>query len=110
MARRTSTTRGAMPLSELLVSKESKAMASFGVRDLEAMLRFVPRRYVIPAPLRSLREISEGEEVSAIVRVESVRSRQMRSRYGFILEAEVSDGSDVLPLTFFLPKQHHVEW
>ena len=110
MARRTSATRGSMPLTELLVSKESKAMASFGVRDLDAMLRFVPRRYVEPAPLRSLREISEGQEVSAIVQVESFRSRQMRSRYGFIVEATVSDGSDELPLTFFLPKQHHVEW
>ena len=73
MARRTSATRGSMPLTELLVSKESKAMASFGVRDLDAMLRFVPRRYVEPAPLRSLREISEGQEVSAIVQVESFR-------------------------------------
>ena len=81
-----------------------------GVRVLDAMLRFVPRRYVEPAPLRSLREISEGQEVSAIVQVESFRSRQMRSRYGFIVEATVSDGSDELPLTFFLPKQHHVEW
>jgi ATP-dependent DNA helicase RecG len=110
MARRQSSTRGAMPLTELLISKESRAMASFGVRDLDAMLRFPPRRYVVPAPLRSLREISAGEEVSAIVQVDSVRSRAMKRRYGFILEVTVSDGTESLPLTFFLPKPHHVDW
>ncbi|MGP9539290.1 ATP-dependent DNA helicase RecG [Brachybacterium sp. AOP43-C2-M15] len=110
MARRQESARGSMPLSELLVSKESRAMASFGVRDLDTMMRFAPRRYMVPAPLRSLREIHQGEEVSAIVEVESVRDRAMRSRHGFVLEVTVSDGTDSLPLTFFLTKQHQVQW
>lgn len=49
MARRQESARGSMPLSELLNSTESRAMASFGVRDLDTMLRFAPRRYVVPA-------------------------------------------------------------
>lgn len=110
MARRHESARGSMPLSELLVSKESRAMASFGVRDLDTMMRFAPRRYVVPAPLRSLREIHEGEEISAIVEVDSVRDRAMRSRHGFILDVIVSDGTDSLPLTFFLTKQHQIGW
>ena len=110
MARRQESARGSMPLSELLVSKESRAMASFGVRDLDTMMRFAPRRYVVPAPLRSLHEVSEGEEVSAVVSVVSVRDRAMRSRRGFILEVIVSDGIEDMPLTFFLTKHHQVQW
>ena len=110
MARRQESARGSMPLSELLNSTESRAMASFGVRDLDTMLRFAPRRYVVPAPLRSLREIHQGEEVSAIVEVTSVHDRAMRSRHGFILEVTVSDGTETLPLTFFLTKKHQVQW
>ena len=110
MARRQESSRGSMPLSELLVSKESKAMASFGVRDLDTMMRFAPRRYVVPAPLRSLHEVGEGEEVSAVVSVVSLRDRAMRSRRGFVLEVIVSDGIEDMPLTFFLTKQHQVAW
>lgn len=110
MARRQESARGSMPLKELLISKESRAMASFGVRDLDTMMRFAPRRYVVPAPLRSLHEVSEGEEVSAVVSVVSVHDRAMRSRHGFILEVTVSDGLEDMPLTFFLTKQHMVDW
>ncbi|MGP9747149.1 ATP-dependent DNA helicase RecG [Brachybacterium sp. AOP29-B2-41] len=110
MARRHESARGSMPLTELLISKESKAMASFGVRDLDTMMRFAPRRYVVPAPLRSLHEVNEGEAVSAVVSVVSVRDRAMRSRRGFILEVTVSDGIDDMPLTFFLTKPHQVQW
>ena len=110
MARRHESARGSMPLTELLISKESKAMASFGVRDLDTMMRFAPRRYVVPAPLRSLHEVNEGEAVSAVVSVVSVRDRAMRSRRGFILEVTVSDGIEDMPLTFFLTKPHQVQW
>lgn len=110
MARRTDAIRGSMPLTELLASKESTAMASFGIRDLDAMMRFTPRRYTTPVPLRSLREVQEGEEMSAIVTVTALRDRRMRSRFGFILEATVSDGSDHITLTFFLTKPHLVQW
>jgi ATP-dependent DNA helicase RecG len=110
MARRQESARGSMPLTELLISKESRAMASFGVRDLDTMMRFAPRRYVVPAPLRSLHEVHEGEEVSAVVSVVSVHDRAMRSRHGFILEVIVSDGIEKMPLTFFLTKKHQVQW
>ncbi|GAA4526364.1 ATP-dependent DNA helicase RecG [Brachybacterium paraconglomeratum] len=110
MARRHESARGSMPLKELLISKESKAMASFGVYDLDTMMRFAPRRYVVPAPLRSLHEVTEGEAVSAVVSVVSVHDRAMRSRPGFILEVVVSDGIETIPLTFFLTKKHQVEW
>ncbi|MGY5764812.1 ATP-dependent DNA helicase RecG [Brachybacterium sp. DNPG3] len=101
---------GSMPLGELLESKHQRALASFGVRDLDALVRFAPRRYSIPAPLRALHDVHEGEEMSALVEVLRVRDRRMRSRHGFVLEAVVTDGSDELALTFFLGKPHLVEW
>ncbi|GAA1284123.1 MULTISPECIES: ATP-dependent DNA helicase RecG [Brachybacterium] len=110
MARRLESARGSMPLSELLERKEKLAMASFGVRDLDTMMRFAPRRYTVPAPLRSLHDTHEGEEVSAIVTVERVSSRSMRSRHGSILEVVVTDGIENITLTFFLAKQHLVDW
>lgn len=110
MARKAPAPHGSMPLGELLIAKEAKAMASFGVRDLDAMMRFAPRRYSVPAPLRSVREVRDGDEMSAIVQVRSVKDRRMRSRHGFILEAEVSDGTEQLILTFFLTRQHQVDW
>ncbi|MGP5305155.1 ATP-dependent DNA helicase RecG [Brachybacterium alimentarium] len=110
MARRLESARGSMPLSELLERKEKLAMASFGVRDLDTMMRFAPRRFTVPAPLRSLHDTHEGEEVSAIVTVERVSSRSMRSRHGSILEVVVTDGIENITLTFFLAKQHLVDW
>ncbi len=104
------TPSGSLPLSEFLESKHSRAMASFAVRDLATMIRFRPRRYLTPVPLRSLRDVREGDEMSAIVTVESVRDRRMRRQAGSILEAVVSDGRDTLTLTFFLPRQHMVDW
>lgn len=110
MARRVESARGSMPLSELLERKEARAMSSFGVKDLDTMLRFAPRRYTVPAPLRSLHEVQVGEEMSAIVSVVRLKERSMRSRRGSILEVVVSDGAEEITLTFFLAKQHLVDW
>lgn len=109
-----STSRKRPQLSDLLASfltdKEAKAMRSLGLTDLDTMLRQAPRRYVTPAPLASLRDVHVGMDVSAEVEVLSVRDRRMRSRAGHILEALVGDGTDELPLTFFLHSPHLVAW
>lgn len=101
---------GVPPLEELLDAKQKRALATMGIRDLPSALRMMPRRYVTPAPLRSLHEVAEGTEMSAFVRVLSLRDRRMRSRPGYILIATVTDGTDELDLTFFLPKEHMVRW
>ncbi|WP_106506969.1 ATP-dependent DNA helicase RecG [Brachybacterium timonense] len=101
---------GLPALDELLEPKQKRALASFAVRDLGALLRFRPRRYVTPAPLRSLHEVADGEEMTAFVQVQSVRDRPMRRRSGFLLEAVVRDETDQLTLTFFLPKEYMVRW
>lgn len=97
-------------LAEILAPKELAAMEAFGIEDLPSMLRLVPRRYVVPGPLRALRSTEVGEEISAVVTVESARARRMRSRPGQILEAMVGDGSESIALTFFLRHDRQVAW
>src|SRR5699024_7877147 len=110
MARRQETARGSMPLTALLSSKESRAMASLGVRDLDTIMRFAPRRSAVPAPPPALPEVTRGEEVSAVVSVVCGRVRGMRSRPGSIREVTVCDGVEEIVLTFFLARAHQVEW
>lgn len=97
-------------LDTFLSAKELAAMQTFGIDDVTGMLRLVPHRYVIPGKLRALHETLTGEEISAVVHVEAVRSRQMRNRPGHILEAVVSDGTEEITLTFFLRHRHQVAW
>ncbi|MCT2260831.1 ATP-dependent DNA helicase RecG [Brachybacterium muris] len=97
-------------LAEILAGKEATAMKQLGLLDLDTMLRQAPRRYVTPAPLEQLRNVHVGMEVSAEVRVVSVKERRMRSRHGTILEARVTDDTDDIPLTFFLYNPGQVAW
>lgn len=97
-------------LAEILAGKEATAMKQLGLLDLDTMLRQAPRRYVTPAPLEQLRNVHVGMEVSAEVRVVSVKERRMRSRHGTILEARVTDETDDIPLTFFLYNPGQVAW
>lgn len=98
-------------LDDILSTGELRAARKLGLTDLETMLRSLPRRWNEPARLRELSSVAEGEEVSALVTVESARVRTARNRPLDILEARVTDGTGSLPLTFFLPRgkrgQHH---
>lgn len=103
-------TRGPVALGEILSAPELAAVRKLGAHDLGEMLRIPPRRYVVPGPLRTLQELHEGEEISAVVTVEGVRERSMRNRPGSILLVTVGDGTDQLTLTFFLARPHLVQW
>lgn len=97
-------------LASVLTPAELKGVRALGAEDLEGLLRIVPNRYVIPGALRALQDVHEGEDVSAVVHVVSARDRRMRSRAGSILEVTVTDGTDRLVLTFFLQRDHLVQW
>jgi ATP-dependent DNA helicase RecG len=97
-------------LKDLLTSAELKAVRRLDALDLDEALRITPRRYVVPGPLRSLRDLVEGDEMSAPVTVVAVRDRRMRKRFGWILEIDVTDGVDHLTLTFFVYKEHQLRW
>ncbi|MBB5831182.1 ATP-dependent DNA helicase RecG [Brachybacterium aquaticum] len=110
MARKQPARRGVMPLSELLTEKETKALASFDVREIDALLRFAPRRYVVPGPLTSLYDAEVGDDISAVVTVQDIHERTMRNRPGTLLEVDVTDGTATVTLTFFLGKRHLSGW
>lgn len=97
-------------LADLLSTAELAAVGRLGARDLGQLLRIPPNRYVVPGPIRSLHELHEGEEISAVVTVRDVRERSMRNRPGSILLVTVADGTDTLTLTFFLARPHLVQW
>ncbi|QCR53818.1 ATP-dependent DNA helicase RecG [Brachybacterium sp. SGAir0954] len=101
---------GSLPLEEVLESKELKAMHGFDVHTLDDMLRFAPRRYTVPAALRSIHEVAEGEEMAAVVTVTGLTARSMRNRRGTLLIVDVTDGDSALELVFFLAKEHQVAW
>lgn len=98
------------PLSSILSSRELTAAQSLGVHTISDLLRIPPRRYVEPGPLRAMNELTEGEDVSAVVTVVDIRERRMKRRPGFLLDVTVSDGHDSLSLPFFLPRQHLLSW
>lgn len=103
--------RGAGPaLAEILSGRELAAAQSLGVEGVGRLLRLPPRRYVVPGPLGFLRDLPEGEEVSAVVTVLDVTTRPMRQRQGAVLLVRVDDGTDRLTLTFFLRAAHLEAW
>lgn len=95
----------------LFTPKESAAARGLGARDLEDLVRIPPRRYAAPGPLRDLRHLSEGEDISVIVTVERTRERMMKHRRGTLLDVRVRDDEgESIQLTFFLFKAHLVSW
>ncbi|MCT1866545.1 ATP-dependent DNA helicase RecG [Dermabacter sp. p3-SID358] len=95
----------------LFTPKESAAARGLGARDLEDLVRIPPRRYAAPGPLRDLRHLSEGEDISVIVTVERTRERTMKNRRGTLLDVRVRDDEgESIQLTFFLFKAHLVSW
>lgn len=95
----------------LLTPKETAAARALGARDVEDLVRIPPRRYASPGPLRDLRHLSEGDDISVIATVERVRERAMKNRKGTLLDVRVCDDEgESIQLTFFLFKAHLVNW
>lgn len=85
-------------------SKAKKSAAPTAtVADL---LSHYPRRYQERGELTVLRELSEGDLVTVLVRVERVDQRRMRQRRGTLTEVVVTDGTDRLLLTWFNQPWH----
>jgi ATP-dependent DNA helicase RecG len=88
-------------LDKALGARSAKPLEALGLRTVEDLLRHVPRRYGNPGELTDMAALRDGEHVTVIAQVRTVTMRQMRSRGGAMLEAVVTDGRDILQLTFF---------
>ncbi|GAB2545175.1 ATP-dependent DNA helicase RecG [Brachybacterium huguangmaarense] len=102
---------GGLPdISELMGARELASVRALGVRDLADLLRVAPNRYVVPGDLSFLSSMAVGDEVSSIATVTGVRDHRMRNRPGSILLVTITDGTAELTLTFFLAREHLVQW
>jgi ATP-dependent DNA helicase RecG len=90
------------PLTKVIGDKTAKAFAAgLDVHTVGDLLRHYPRRYGERGQLTSLDELTVGEHVTVMARVQSAHSRRMKNRPGTICEVVVTDGLGKLSLTFF---------
>ncbi|MET0806089.1 MAG: DEAD/DEAH box helicase, partial [Lacisediminihabitans sp.] len=72
-----------------------------GLATVGDLLSHYPRRYALRGELTALAQLSIDESVTIVAEVVDVRERTMQAKRGSILEVTISDGTDVLTLTFF---------
>ncbi|MGH3254473.1 MAG: ATP-dependent DNA helicase RecG [Streptosporangiaceae bacterium] len=94
------------PLIRALGPKNGKALESvFGLRTVGDLLRHYPRRYYTRGELTDLSALRDGDHVTVLARVESVRDHPLPSLPGQgrrgRTEVVVSDERAKLVLTFF---------
>ena len=89
-------------LRNLIGEKTASALKeAFGYITVDDLLHHFPRRYVVRGELTPISEVKEGEEGTFMARIETVKSRPIRTRKGSILEITVTDGAEKLRISFF---------
>lgn len=88
-------------LARVLGTRTAGALEKLGLVTIEDLLRHYPRRYAAPGELTDMASLHEGEHVTVMAEVRTATIRHMHSRGGAMLEAVVTDGRDLLSLTFF---------
>jgi ATP-dependent DNA helicase RecG len=89
-------------LSTALGGRTAAALEKgLGLATVGDLLTHYPRRYALRGELTALAQLSVDENVTIVAEVLGVQERTMRARKGSILEVTISDGSDILSLTFF---------
>ena len=89
-------------LSTALGGRTAAALdKGLGLKTVGDLLTHYPRRYALRGELTALAQLSVDENVTIVAEVLGVQERTMRARKGSILEVTISDGSDILSLTFF---------
>jgi len=74
---------------------------SLGVRNIEDLLYYFPRRYVDYSTLKTINRIDYGDELTIIATVQSTMTTPIRRRNQARVEVVVSDGTGFLRLVFF---------
>ena len=76
-------------------------LAKRGVHSVTDLLRFFPRRYLVPGERTELGDLPLGE--TAIIQAEVIRveTRRMKQRKGTITEVVVHDGKQSMKIAFF---------
>ncbi len=73
-----------------------------GIHTVGDLLELVPRKYLPPNEMTDLSQLTEGESVIVVARVDRASTKSMVSRpRQRMLKATITDGSNELDLTFF---------
>ena len=99
------------PLVAILGPKAAKTFAAaFEIETVGDLLRHYPRRYHHRGELTDLGSLRDGEHVTVLAQVVSVRSYRMTRRRGDVTEIVVTDGAHKLTLTFFSNSSRRSMW
>lgn len=96
----------AVPVKLRITPAAARHLASLGIDTVGDALRFAPRRYFHWGRLTSLGNLPEGEEITVLARVTSVRMVRNRSGSGVRLLVGITDGDASLTCTFFAKKEY----
>lgn len=93
------------PLNELIGGKSAASLEkAFGITRAGELLNHYPRRYIDRGKLTTLRNVEVGVPVTIMATIQSLETRRMTQKRGFILVIRVTDGIDTMELTFFNQK------
>ena len=93
------------PLNELIGGKSAASLEkAFGITRAGELLNHYPRRYIDRGRLTTLRNVEVGVPVTIMATIQSVETRRITQKRGFILVVKVTDGIDTMELTFFNQK------
>ncbi len=89
------------PLWRSLGKRTAQQLEKIGLETVADLIYHFPFRYATRGQLLPIRALRDGEAVTVIARVLDTNLRPMNARRGFILNVRISDGEQILELTFF---------
>ena len=81
--------------------RNAQSLEPLGLKTLEDLLFYFPRRYDDFSQLKPINRIQYGEELTILGTIQSITSRPVRGGQIQIVEAVLSDGTGFLRLTWF---------
>lgn len=93
------------PLSKHLYKTAVSKFKKLGIETVSDLLFHFPFRYIRWGEKTAIAMLKVGENAAVSAQVKSATWRSIR-RGGYIFEATITDGTDVLSLVFFPRKQH----
>src|SRR5574340_81719 len=81
--------------------KTAQTLEHLGLRTLEDLLYYFPRRYDDYSQLKTINRLKYGDEVSVLVNVKSTNTRNIHGGKRTMTEAVVEDGTGALRITWF---------
>ena len=79
---------------------QTRRLSKLGIQTIEDLLFYFPRRYDDYSRLKTIRELTPGEDVTIIVNIQRVNVRHLGGKRS-LLKCVVSDGTGQLEITWF---------